>query len=563
LWVRVSGPEIFAGSAFAVPQSSDSDTSDSSALLGSAPCYWEFEFDLQVVGSYKVDIKVLQYNGEQRVDLSQCPVSRDTTHLPFQDYPFSQALIGFKLYTPDMACCEICARTPDCQYWMSPPLSLSTQARQAGCELFFTNDPKAQSERLLVGVPTWDSNHPNQPLSGAIQTALQALDMYKENHKEESREKGVWEPSLEHGDRIDVKVVDHHHRRLSEFNLMHGPGHSDPTSYFVGCGWSFWFTHDFPCFDPSLDDAVPVFPASMFEFVVPTSTEQKRDAKSLPRCQIDRDEQLRTPQTQQSYGRWVRYEWPDNQTCPLDMQADEQHNALFDIMQFDGEHPECWHQDDLTRIGDKCMEFCGHASHQPWRSHLKDESQWYGIWENYHCQYSEFTNHQLQECIDRRRISSIQVEGKSVAAFLKQYVNQRLENIVLYNATASGPGPAERKVVLTTFGLPHLLWRKGTAEWEAYVASEIPPAQDDEDHYWVSGFYYSSEREPHVHVGRSLQLSRLLESSVRSKGYKLLEAFDLTAAFTFDTATQMDGLHIIGPPAKMIVKKLFHYMCTN
>lgn len=31
---------------------------------------------------------------------------------------------------------------------------------------------------------------------------------------------------------------------------------------------------------------------------------------------------------------------------------------------------------------------------------------------------------------------------------------------------------------------------------------------------------------------------------------RMIEAFDLTAAFTFYTATQMDGVHIIGPPAK-------------
>ena len=47
------------------------------------------------------------------------------------------------------------------------------------------------------------------------------------------------------------------------------------------------------------------------------------------------------------------------------------------------------------------------------------------------------------------------------------------------------------------------------------------------------------------------------------KNYHMLNLYDMTKAFSYDTATQMDGLHIIGPPMKMAISKLFHYVCFN
>lgn len=34
-------------------------------------------------------------------------------------------------------------------------------------------------------------------------------------------------------------------------------------------------------------------------------------------------------------------------------------------------------------------------------------------------------------------------------------------------------------------------------------------------------------------------------------------------AFTYEAATQNDGMHFIGPPMKMIVTKLFHHLCHD
>jgi hypothetical protein len=31
----------------------------------------------------------------------------------------------------------------------------------------------------------------------------------------------------------------------------------------------------------------------------------------------------------------------------------------------------------------------------------------------------------------------------------------------------------------------------------------------------------------------------------------------------YDVATQFDGMHLIGPPMKLIITKFFHYLCKD
>jgi hypothetical protein len=171
-------------------------------------------------------------------------------------------------------------------------------------------------------------------------------------------------------------------------------------------------------------------------------------------------------------------------------------------------------------------------------------------------------------------------QGKSVAKFLDQYLQQRLQRIVLTGATHSMTMvDAGVNIVLHTFAFPHMMWRQSPEEWVHELERQVARQEEEFDatknnrsteHYWVTGFYYSSEREPLVHVGRSEQLTRVAanffssqQQHQQSRQYRMLSALDLTAAFTYDTATQQDGLHIIGPPMKMIITKLLHYMCTT
>ena len=59
------------------------------------------------------------------------------------------------------------------------------------------------------------------------------------------------------------------------------------------------------------------------------------------------------------------------------------------------------------------------------------------------------------------------------------------------------------------------------------------------------------------------EFSLLGEKILSEKGYKMINAYDMTAATIFDTAAQRNGMHMNGPPLRMVLKKIFHYLCSG
>lgn len=111
IYVRANGPEIFAGPAEAV------FTTSSSKDNPVGDCYWEFPFDLQVPGSYMVDVKILYYNASSIME-SPCTINTgkvqdDTMSLIHNSGAVFAGFKGFKMYSPGEMCCEICSRLPD------------------------------------------------------------------------------------------------------------------------------------------------------------------------------------------------------------------------------------------------------------------------------------------------------------------------------------------------------------------------------------------------------------------------------------------------------------------
>jgi hypothetical protein len=487
-------------------------------------------------GKYQVDAKVLLWDGYAVVNPQDCQTVIDQPQHVGEivlKYPHRESVTGFKFYTPILSCCEICTRLPRCVYWSYPSLS-NMDPGAKGCELYF-HDVNEHLNRTVLSLPGREL---------MVQATSRAL--------------------------------------LSDPSFAYGLPRDHANSYFLGCGWSFWLSMEYPCLSNEFDDQIHMMKR---EFVLSPMTERHVVTVSdveLPLCTLPHEEQAFLGFTNsQAVGRWVREAWPDHATCPLPFQVDANYSTLFPIHEHDGEHPQCWHRDNFTLIGTQCIEKdCIKIVEQAWKSHLRLESNWFGTWRPNECQYQELTDEDLQSCVNRRGIRSIMTQGKSVAKFLDQYLQQRLQRIVLTGATHSMTMvDAGVNIVLHTFAFPHMMWRQSPEEWVHELERQVARQEEEFDatknnrsteHYWVTGFYYSSEREPLVHVGRSEQLTRVAanffssqQQHQQSRQYRMLSALDLTAAFTYDTATQQDGLHIIGPPMKMIITKLLHYMCTT
>jgi len=373
IWVRVNGPEIFAGEAQAFRSSEDGES-----------CFWEFAFELQQPGPYEVDVKLLLWNGDAPILENQCESTEGLPSNETMEELKHEGFQGFKMY-------EARSHTPHFISWSSPFLRMENPTPfRNGCELYFDPNNAAPDEYVPV------------------------LHLWPRQRRRRQR-------------------------RLKTAPQVHGNPHSNPSAYFMGCGWSFWFTLDFPCLLGDLDDRV-FSVDSTFEAIIteeePTKELQVSNA-SLPLCTLA-NEQLETiPQ-----GRWVREPPSSNvHTCPL-LNTVNDSVKTFEITEFTDERPECWRRESLSIIGDQCMEMnCRFIQKKLlWKSSLHKETDFAGSWQPYSCRYQEFSTKQLQECVTRRKIVST----------MDRFVQYRLLNVTLY--------PNKKKataVVFDTLALLH------------------------------------------------------------------------------------------------------------
>ena len=260
-------------------------------------------------------------------------------------------------------------------------------------------------------------------------------------------------------------------------------------------------------------------------------------------------------------GRWVKYQFPDDSVCgPIE--RDYANDGARNYMpKYNGTKmpPHCWHRDNIDQCCNLCVEpGCKFIVDHRWISDLRRAGKWFGMWEHVDCYHNDLSSADIQQCINRRNISSIELKGASVSEILKRYILQKLSGIKMVEST-----PDSLDIVLDTLKMPHVIWHKSLEEFRNELNTTYVDLNDttNREYYFVTGYYYSSEREPHVSADRSLQFSHLAAETLIPKGYKMINAFDVTAAFTFDTDAQNDGLHINGPPNRAIITKFFHHLC--
>ena len=322
-------------------------------------------------------------------------------------------------------------------------------------------------------------------------------------------------------------------------------------TYFIGCGWSSMMTFENPCHYPS-DDVV--FGSGQKISIDAGTSSREHDVSISRSCNLQ-DERLDV-----SNGRWVRYPFPDDSECSTFEEDTIAANFRgFRPLYRGDKPPRCWFRDDLTKIGTSCAEpGCQFVVNHRWTTDLKRESKWMGTWESYDCSYEDMGDDLIQKCVDEKKISKIELKGASFKNMIDGYMKQKLQKINMTNSTVNGT----HTVVLDTLKMPHVLWHL-TVDEHRQNLENMANVTSDVEYYWLSGFYVTSEREPHVHVDRSLQFSKVTMDVLTPKGYKMINGFDVTAAFGFDTDGKADGLHITVPPLRAIITKFFHHLCQD
>lgn len=95
----------------------------------------------------------------------------------------------------------------------------------------------------------------------------------------------------------------------------------------------------------------------------------------------------------------------------------------------------------------------------------------------------------------------------------------------------------------------------------ASLSRERALDQFKEIRFFVPSMLISSEREHNVILGRAELFNRLAREILVPKGWKELDYFNPSAAFAYDSSTQGDGLHIVGPPMKAVFAQVWSHIC--
>uniref|UniRef100_A0A7S4KAF2 Uncharacterized protein n=1 Tax=Odontella aurita TaxID=265563 RepID=A0A7S4KAF2_9STRA len=523
IWVRIAGPEIFSGAAKPLGK----------AGSGKRQCAWTFDFEMRIAGPYIVESKLLHWDPLASFDHGKC---KTTTEVPPElsnpayppdnvSYPYYRAVDGFKFYDGMNTCCEVCTRTPGCVRWSIPALEEAHE-----CELYFE---EKEDEGPVIAV-------------SADERTIRKRQLRLLHHQSSLLN------GFSHGHALGQV-----RRRLRGLFLdgAHGPRYgisrNESTAYFLGCGWNPFMSLDFPCITATED----MIYGSNTTIALHEDDYVARASYTQRSCMIE-DEAFGKHR-----GRWVRRDFFNTTECPEPMVPDKTFSdGGLQIMKNYGDHPICWHRDDFHQVGAFCAEpGCKFVVKDMWRSHLHAEQQWYGTWEQYGCAYRELTDSELQQCVNFRKIEKFDVTGASVASMVRKYLNQRLSGIQL--AKAGTPGAIS--VELSSLSMPHMTWHLTQQEVREKLKTTFGNSTDRTHRYFFSGSFYTSEREIHINAARSLKFSEIAEEILGGKGWKHINAFGMSAAFAYDTAGQMDGLHIYGPPMKMIIVKFFHHLCDG
>lgn len=414
---------------------------------------------------------------------------------------------------------QICNRlAPYCEAWTVPPIKIPNPTKaNTGCELYFHPD-------------TPDDEIPRSWILGDLNVTFAPQKLDRRRLKQQKKKQPP----------------------LPEMEMNFGRPHGAEPQYFLGCGWSYWFTLDFPCLSGELDDKVFLL-NDTFTVSSPPRVSNASSSDPLPLCGADAE------LLANSWGRWVQEPFPDDDECLAPFEVDNNFSSRYEMIMYNGERPHCWHRDAIDRIGLRCVERnCALIDMSRYWSSRGRVSRWMGVWREYSCDYLEFTDKELQQCIDVKKISQIDVKGASIAGNLKVMVDQRLQPLTMY-PNASDPESIE--VTVATLSLLHK-----SMESESMVRKSLRLLNDATDQkpiYIYNGYYTSSEREPYTHAERTFDLSRIFEEELIPKGYRQLNVYGMSTAWAFDADGQRDGMHIIGPPMRMGVTKLFHHLCGD
>jgi hypothetical protein len=292
--------------------------------------------------------------------------------------------------------------------------------------------------------------------------------------------------------------------------------------------------------------------------VQPLIEVQERDIQSKDGAKLSSSSSNRRicPRTLKGVGdgRWVKSLWFQN--CSMELAKTASH---FPQYQHRNEEPEeCWIYDRL--IGNDCQNGCPrNPERNLWRSSLMEENEdrlFPFIWKPYDCDLVLYTDEVLAQCMRTHGYAKPVVLGDSVAEFFAEYVNMRFDALdpAIYG---------DKPVVIDNLWLMHSIWNYNNAEWNSALQNKQGLLQDGAKGIWLNGPFLSSEREVHCTQGRMGLFVDIARPVLKGRGWNEVDWRNISMAVSYESATQYDGLHVVGSSMKVAFHLAMHTMCAD
>ena len=144
-----------------------------------------------------------------------------------------------------------------------------------------------------------------------------------------------------------------------------------------------------------------------------------------------------------------------------------------------------------------------------------------------------------------------------------KYVNLR------FDAIGERPGFkfGEKSVFVNNIRLTHRIWHDTEAKWLEELRHPTRATGDEaflkgDVQVWAYGPFFSSERETKCTQGRAERFGDLARPVlVGEKGWLEADWRNVSMALSFETATALDGMHVIGPSMKVLFHIIMHEIC--
>ncbi|GMH68196.1 hypothetical protein TL16_g04872 [Triparma laevis f. inornata] len=332
--------------------------------------------------------------------------------------------------------------------------------------------------------------------------------------------------------------------------IYSGTKREEDAAIHLGCGWDYSKENEETwCKDFGRDDIVyDLSEEKVIKYVGST-------IENIPPTCKSNDLRI-------TYGRWLKTSRSEiGCEPPIPEKGDK---GFYRTIHSNVEPEYCWIHDTPERLGKLCNKASGclrSPLKNSWMSEV-GKSEFEYVWKPYECDLKYYKDEEIKECWEEKGFSRPSVKGDSIAFFFEYYVNNRFDVIPI--------NYGNKKITITNLGLTHLIWHDSFSDFKEKIVKDNLnkgnkysnlKLKEEEIKVWLLGPYIVSERESGCTSERMEEFAEILRPEIEGNNWKEVDWRNISMGLSHEMATQLDGMHVVGPAMKVAFHVFVNSVC--